>query len=110
MRWTDIILGFGIIIMFYGLYNAFLVYKILSNKKCWFSFGGKVKRIWFIFLNLIIFFLLGYIIYFINSFVIHKISPDTLISLMFFFGSIFVLMNTKSNYEVYSKLIKKLKK
>lgn len=84
-----VIVGFGIIFMFYSVILSIRLYKNIKE--------DQIKNGWLKISSLIIFFLIAYIAYFILEFIpINKISEDfMLIEWILLFGSVFVILSLK---------------
>jgi hypothetical protein len=99
-----VFVGFGILLMVYAVYS---VRKLLSVVR-----EADNRRPWYILFPLIIFFLFGYLFYFYLLFT--SISPSDmsaqLISAIFFFGAVFVVIVLSVNYALIGGLNEKAAK
>lgn len=95
---SKLFVGLGILIMIYALYAGTRLFSIIHD--------ATKRKPWYILLTLIAFFLIGYIVYFYLLFT--TVTPtdvsSQLISAVFFFGAIFVVLVLLVNYSLVSGL------
>ena len=99
-----LLVGFGILIMAYAIYSGSRILSVIHDE--------DKRKFWYILFLLIIFFLVGYVFYFYQLLITtpaNNLSAQ-LISAIFFFGALFVVLVLSVNYSLVSSYNDKVNK
>ncbi len=98
------LISIGIFLMIISAYLSIKVQNLFSSEKSWFSFGGKLTKMWAALPVFIMFSLISYCAYLFFYLKRSTINYETLTSAILFFGALFVFIIVFTNFKTFNKL------